>query len=443
MNILIVSYYQVYPPTSGAGIAQFATLEYLSNVCNISLLISEKFSLSQKDLSDFKSQFPKIKIYNMQKSLTSSNNQEIRTRNIGCKLIYFFLYLLKQLKNHLKQKVLLKKKDSKDISQEEEFEIFFTPKQSYTHSKSEIDIITQIIEKDKIDIVQIEFFDNLSLVSAIPESVKKIFICHESRFARIQSHIEAKNIHSHFTNYVLNLNKTIELSFLEKFDAILSFTEYDSLEIKEALGEKNKAKFATIPLAILDRDLRKLDINYVEPIKKLVFIGEEGHFPNKDATEWFLNEAATEILLKYGLRLYVIGNWSKETIAKYQHHPSNVYFTGFINDISEILKGSISIAPIRIGGGIKTKILFAMAQGIPVICTKFAATGINVKHLESVMLAEDKDSFCRAVQYYLEDSQRTFSMCMQAQNILNHEYSQRTIAKLRYSFYQDCLGKAY
>lgn len=80
-----------------------------------------------------------------------------------------------------------------------------------------------------------------------------------------------------------------------------------------------------------------------------------------------------------------------------------------------------------------------MAQGIPVICTKFAATGVNVKHLESVMLAVDKDSFCKAVQYYLEDLQRTFEMCIQAQNIMRTQYSQKTIAQLRYNFYQPLL----
>jgi len=440
MNILIVSYYQIYPLTTGGSIAQFATLEYLSNICNISLLISDEFSLSQKDLSDLKSQFPKIKIYNIDASSLVNDNK--RVRNISYRLVYSFIDLLRKSKNYFKQKLLLKKESAKHISLEEEFEIFFTPSQSYTHSKTIIDAIAQIIEEDRIDIVQIEFFENLNLVASIPESVKKIFVCHESRFARIKSHIESKSINSSFTDYVFNLNKTIELSFLEKFDAIISFSEYDTLEIKEELeGRKNQPRLATIPFPVLDQDFLQLDINHVEPIEKLVFIGAESHFPNKDAVEWFIDEAAREIFLRYGLQLCVIGLWSQETIIKYRNHPSNVYFTGFINDMSQILKNSISIAPIRIGGGLKTKILVSMARGIPVICTKFAATGINVKHLESVMLAEDKDSFCNAVQYYLQDSHQTLSMCRQAQNILREQYSQKMIAQLRYDLYRYCLCK--
>jgi hypothetical protein len=442
MNILIVSYYQVYPLTTGAAIAQLATLEYLSNVCNISLLISEKFSLPQKELDALKAKFPKVKIYNSDGFSVLDNNQKIKNINIGYRLISALLNLLRQLKKYLKDRLVHDNLDRKDVSLEEQFESFFTPSQFYTHHKKTIDTIDWIIKENKINIVQIEFFENLNLVTAIPKSVKKLFICHESRFARIQSHIKAKNISSSFTDYVLDLNKIIELSFLEKFDSILSFSEYDTSEIEESLqGKINKPSLATIPFPVLDQDFFELDVNNIEPINKLVFIGAEEHFPNKDAVEWFIDEVASEIFLRYGLQLCVVGTWSKETILKYQNHPSNVYFTGFVDDISTILKNSISIAPIRIGGGLKTKILVAMAQGIPVISTKFAANGINVKHRESIMLAEEKDSFCNAVQYYIEDSLRTFAICTQAQNILRAQYSQKAIAQLRYDFYQDCLRK--
>ena len=441
MNILILSYYRIYPPTTGGGIAQFATLEYLSNICNISLLICEKFSLSHEELSRLRYLLPKVKIYNLDHFPSQENNQEIGTSNIVDKSLHFLWTSLRQLKYFLKHIIFTKRDKKKDISKESEFEIFFSPNQFFTHSKRLIDTINRIITEDKIDIVQIEFYVNLNLVTAIPSSVKKVFISHELMFARIQSHINARKTSSPYADYVLMLNKTIELSFVEKFDAVISFSEHDSSELKNSLAEHgSKIKFATIPFAVLDQDFQEISKNSFKTINKLVFIGAESHFPNKDAVEWFLEEAATEIFLRFGLRLYVIGSWSKQTVAKYQHHPSRVCFTGFVENIYDVLKNSISIAPVRIGGGIQSKVLVSMAQGIPVICSEFAAIGINVKHLESVMLGENKNSFCESVQCYIENPHNTFLICQKAQQIVKQQYSQAVISQLRYKFYQDCLS---
>lgn len=121
---------------------------------------------------------------------------------------------------------------------------------------------------------------------------------------------------------------------------------------------------------------------------------------------------------------------------KYRLHLSGVQFAGFIDDLYEFSKDGISIAPVRIGGGLKTKILLAMAQGIPVISTTFALEGIDAQHLESVMVADDKDSFCWAVEYLIADVDRTFAICQNAQNLIKQGYSQSVAGEIRYSFYQ-------
>jgi glycosyltransferase involved in cell wall biosynthesis len=127
-------------------------------------------------------------------------------------------------------------------------------------------------------------------------------------------------------------------------------------------------------------------------------------------------------------------------MKKYEAHPSQVQFTGFVEDLYTVTKDSISIAPVRIGGGLRTKILLAMAQGTPVICTTFALEGINATHQESIMIADDKDMFCSAVEYLVADLDRTFAICQKAQSLVKNNYSQSVVSELRYKFYQKILG---
>jgi Glycosyl transferases group 1 len=446
MNILVISYYQLYPFETGASIAQFGMIQYLSNLCHISLLLPENSSMTNQDFTKLKELLPNIKIYTVE-SLQQQNESTSKTqsKNISSKIFNFLQILKNKLKVLLK--ILFKNNEIvnvdnlQNISPEEDFiERYSSYNPYYIHSKKYVEKIHEIIVQDKIDIVQLEFLENLNLVTVIPTSVKKIFVQHEGMFYRIKSHIIAKKIESVTTDYIFNFYKSIELSLLEKFDGILTFNNSENELLK--INLERKKRICISPYPILKSDFQKLDEEMFCKPNKLIFVGGENHFPNKDAVEWFLEEIAVEIFKKFGLRLYVIGKWSLNTIKKYNNHPSEVSFLGYVEDLYEISKGSISIAPVRIGGGLRTKIMLAMAQGIPVICTKFALDGINAKHLESVMIAEDKDLFFWSVEYLLADWKRTYIMCQNAQNLIRQEYSQPVVSKIRYSFYQSLLSKS-
>jgi glycosyltransferase involved in cell wall biosynthesis len=442
MNILVISYYPIYPFENGASIAQFGIIEYLSKQCNISLLIPEWKILTDKEFTELKNVLPNVKIYTMPSQ--SISNTEIPARDIVANIFRS----IRNLKNKFKlffKAVFQKSSDLKDISlvslsQEEEFVRKFSSNRYHLHSYKYVEKINEIILQDEIEIVQIEFIELLSLVTAIPSNVKKIFIQHDSEISKIKSYINSKQIDSSYSDYILNFYKCIEVSLLEKFDSIITFNNYDALILRQALGNKGSHLSCFVsPYAIPEREFKEIDKKNFLKLDKLTFVGSDGHFPNKDAVEWFLEDTAQEIVDKFGLKLHIVGKWSQDTIKKYQEHPSKVEFLGFVKDLYEISQNSISIAPVRIGGGLRTKIMIAMAQGIPVICTKFALEGIDAKHLESVMIAEDKDSFSWAVEYLLADLERTFLLCQNAQNLIREKYSQSVVSKQRYSIYQGLL----
>ena len=447
MNILIVAFHQVYPLETGASISQFAVIEYLSNLCNISLLLPEESILTDKEFTELKQLLPKVKIYAVDNQIKST--QKTHNNDISSKLLNFIRIFKRQAKLFLKSllKFLRSNKDTnfQNVSEVNVWESDFILMYSgwnpyYVHSQQYVEKLNEIVVENKIDIVQLEYVENLNLVTVIPSNIKKIFVEHECIFLRIKSHMEARQIKSEFANYVMTLFKSFEISLLEKVDGILTFNNLEDEILKNALVTKNgQVEFLVSPFPILERDFKEIDKGKFGKPNKLIFVGGEHHYPNKDAVEWFLEETAAEVFRKFGLRLYVVGKWRPETVNKYKDHPSQVQFVGFIENLYEFSKDSISIAPVRIGGGLKTKIMLAMAQGIPVISTKFALEGINAKHLESVMIADEKDSFCYAVEYLFADLDRTFLICQNAQNLMRLGYSQSVVSELRYSFYQKLL----
>jgi len=436
MNVLIVSDFQVYPPINGAGIAQFGVLEPLSRTCNISVLLHQNFTPSDKELDELKQLLPSIKFYTLKDSVKKSSSEGLF--NILKKTVSLLKKFATDVKGFVKNIFIDNSLGSgKDFDGNlVRFHTFLYP----PNSKKKIDKILEIINNDGIDIIQLDFESNLNIVSLIPDGIKKVYGCYDCQFYRVDSFIKAKLTQTEYASYVRDYIKTLEISFLQQYDVVIANTEPEASVLDKTLNAQGeKVEVVLTPYPVLDKDFIELDRDKFSRPDKLLFVGTEYHFPNKDGIEWFLEEIAPTIFKKFGLRLHVVGSWSQETKQRYKDHPSQVIFTGFVDDLSSLIKSSIYISPMRLCGGLRAKILTAMAQGMPVIAHSQSLIGNSAKHRESVMIADDTASFCVAVEYLLADLDRTFILCQNAQELMRTSYSQSFVAEERFHIYEKLL----
>jgi glycosyltransferase involved in cell wall biosynthesis len=436
MNVLIVSDFQVYPPINGAGIAQFGVLEPLSKRCNISVLFHQHFTPSDEKLDELRQLLPNIKFYTLKDSVKKSRSGKLF--NSLKKSANFLKKLASDAKGFVKNSFIDNSFESrKDFDGNlVRFHTFLYP----PNSKKKIDKILEIIKNDDIEIIQLDFESNLNLVSLIPNNIKKVYGCYDCQFYRVDSFIKAGLTQSEYASYIRDYIKTLEISFLQQYDIVIANTEPEAAVLDDALNSQGgKARVVLAPYPVLDKDFIELDRDKFRRPDKLLFVGTEYHFPNKDGVNWFLEEIAPTIFKKFGLRLHVVGSWSQETKQRYKDHPSQVIFTGFVDDLSSLIESSIYISPMRLCGGLRAKILTAMAQGMPVIAHPQSLIGNSAKHMESVMVADDTASFCFAVEYLLADLDRTFTLCKKAQELMRTSYSQSFVAEERFYVYEKLL----
>ncbi len=142
----------------------------------------------------------------------------------------------------------------------------------------------------------------------------------------------------------------------------------------------------------------------------LVFLGGLDYQPNLDAVRYYVREVYPH-LARQGLRplaLTVIGSCPDAARRELQGAP--VRLLGYVDDLgAELQKYQIFLAPIVTGGGLKTKILVAMAWGLPVVSTAFAAEGLGLQHRVHGYVAADAPEFARWVAHawkHLEEAER-------------------------------------
>jgi glycosyltransferase involved in cell wall biosynthesis len=298
-----------------------------------------------------------------------------------------------------------------------------------------IDKITEILNKNQYDIIQVALPHYLNLVSLLSRyNAKLIFEQIESGVGVVRDYLSSNNYDAVYSKYVTDNMEIIEDTFISKYDAVFTLNKEDASDISKRCPT---VKIFTSPFGVLDKEISDTS-SISTTIEKLVFSGHESHYPNKDALIWYLAEIGENAFVVTGLKLYVTGIWSKKfkktVTSKYKY----VEFTGFIDHYNDFIKNSLIVVPMRIGGGgLRTKILYAMANGVPVVATSVGIFGIEATQGESVLIADTPQDFANAIEKLHSDIDLSRKISTNGMNLIKARYSQTYTSELRNKFYNE------
>lgn len=127
----------------------------------------------------------------------------------------------------------------------------------------------------------------------------------------------------------------------------------------------------------------------------LVFAGSFRYSTNYDAMRWFLAEVYPLIKAERpAASLTITGDHAGLPLPP----AADVTRTGFVGDVRPLVaSSSVSVVPIRAGGGTRLKILEAMALRTPVVATAKGAEGLEAVHGEHLLIADTPAEFAEAV----------------------------------------------
>jgi glycosyltransferase involved in cell wall biosynthesis len=138
--------------------------------------------------------------------------------------------------------------------------------------------------------------------------------------------------------------------------------------------------------------------------RHLVFTGSMDWLPNEDAVIFFCREVLPLIRAEEpDVTLSIVGRAPTPAVKRLADLPG-VHVAGRVDDVRPYIgDAAVYIVPLRIGGGTRLKIFEAMAMGKAVVSTTVGAEGLPVVGDEHVVLADEPQSFSRAVVRLLRD----------------------------------------
>jgi sugar transferase (PEP-CTERM/EpsH1 system associated) len=164
------------------------------------------------------------------------------------------------------------------------------------------------------------------------------------------------------------------------------------------------------------------------PEEALVFTGTMDFRPNVDAVLWFARQVLPRVQAKMpGVRFFVVGQRPHRRLDRLRNDPA-ITLTGWVKDPRPyIAQAAVYVAPLRIGGGTRLKLLEAMAMGKPVVATSLGAEGYPVTDGRELLLADTPEDFATTVLALLRAPERRTELGRAGRRFVEQQYDWRAI----------------
>jgi glycosyltransferase involved in cell wall biosynthesis len=185
-------------------------------------------------------------------------------------------------------------------------------------------------------------------------------------------------------------------------DTMLCVTEQDH----ELLARAGASNLTTVPLGIDTEALQP--VRAALPRRQVLFVGSFAHPPNRTAAALLCEQIWPAVRPSLPDWTLVLAGPGSDTFLDQRPQTSaGIEATGFVDDLTELFAESrVFAAPLFEGGGIKIKILEALARGIPVVTTPIGAEGIVTREQDLVGWADQPDTFARVLLDTIEAPDR-------------------------------------
>jgi len=218
--------------------------------------------------------------------------------------------------------------------------------------------------------------------------------------------------------------KDYEQAQLNQYDLLLPITARDQ---KRFAGMGFRGDSHVLPIG-LDTVCGEPNYDSFRNAPNLHFIGSLDWLPNLEGLQWFLNDVWPAIHRRFPeLEFHIAGRNMPESLK--QLRMKNITVHGEVDCSCKFISAhSISIVPLLSGGGMRAKILEAMALGRVVISTSIGLEGINAKHRRDLFVTDTPLQFADAIGDCIDRGRKLERIGRAAATRFHKKYDRRTLA---------------
>jgi glycosyltransferase involved in cell wall biosynthesis len=285
--------------------------------------------------------------------------------------------------------------------------------------------IGEMVEHSKYDLVISEFSEMAQYLHCNPylPAVHKIISCHRCLTSTFEHYVHTKGL-----SRLLRFKSWIQAQTIRDYefevygcaDRILSLTSEDKFDLLKYSSDLN---ITIVPIGV--------DVPYfekVQPLKReniILMTGFFGDVANEDAAEWFLTEIWPVLRRKNPmLQFYIVGESPPHKLRAMARRDERVKLTGRVDDLRPYRQmARVLVCPVRLGAGVRTKCLEAMASKLPLVSTSLGMHGLPAENGNNCFVADTPELMVECIEWLLSDEELRERMAQNAKTMIETRFS--------------------
>ena len=229
-----------------------------------------------------------------------------------------------------------------------------------------------------------------------------------------------------------------ETKIIAWHDRVIAISTEDEAEMARYVPNAN---YRVIPAGV--------DTDYFSPEhienkgNSVLWVGGMDWEPNRDAVTFFAKDILPFVVEKYPDIVFdIVGSGTEGLLRIEAESGGRIRLHGRVPDIRPYLAAaSVMVCPLRVGGGMRLKLLDFFAAGKAVVSTHIGAEGNLGIDNEHILLRDEPKAFASAVVKLLDDRDFAQQIGRNARMLAEKEYSWQRIARDFVGVYDELLGR--
>jgi glycosyltransferase involved in cell wall biosynthesis len=215
------------------------------------------------------------------------------------------------------------------------------------------------------------------------------------------------------------LLKPVEIALCRKADLVLTTSERDQATLQRFLPATH---VEVVPNGVDVGVFHHQSVHQTSD--QLIFTGAMNYYPNIEAVLSFASNCWPLIRAQVPSATWLIVGREPPLEVRRLGELPGVTVTGGVPDVRVYLASSaVALAPLRVGGGTRLKILEAFAMGKAVVSTSLGCEGLRTAHEEHLLVADHPELFARAVVRLLQDGEMRAKLGRAGRALVEEKYS--------------------
>lgn len=285
--------------------------------------------------------------------------------------------------------------------------------------------LAELLQKERFDIVQLESIHLAGYLSLIRAAA------HPPRLIVCDWHNIESEVLQRYSGTTSNWPRRVYA-----WHAARKLREYERwfvhqcglhVAVSERDGQTLRQYGSRAPVAVIENgvDTGQFASSNAGAAKRnrILFVGAMDYHANVDGVIFFAREVWPRVAARLPDAIFTIVGRKPTAEVRALAGGQRIEVTGTVPDVRPYYgEALIAVAPLRVGGGTRLKILEAMAAGIPVVSTTLGAEGLAAEPGVDYLVADTGDAMAQAILHVALDPARWARMASAGRELVQRRY---------------------